>query len=59
MAASPLDAIVSALSVEINAFAICKIHPGVGRIFPPADAIEVHHIREAPSISLCSQRLKA
>lgn len=46
MAMSPFDAIVSGLSVEIEAFAICEIHPGVGLIFPPADAIEVHHILE-------------
>ena len=46
MATSPFDAIVSALSVEIEAFAICEIHAGVGLIFPPAGAIEVHHILE-------------
>jgi hypothetical protein len=46
MATSSFDTILSALSVEIEAFAICDITADVGLIFPPADAIEVHHILE-------------
>jgi len=45
-ALSPLDALLGALSVEIEAFAICEIGDEVGLILPPIDAIEVHHILE-------------
>ncbi len=45
--ASPtLDVLFSALSVDIEAFAICEIAEDVALIFPPIEAIEVHHILE-------------
>ena len=46
MATSTLDALFGALSVEIEAFAMCEIGDEVGVIFPPIDAIEVHHVLE-------------
>ncbi len=46
MATSTLDTLFGALSVEIEAFAICEIGDDVGVIFPPIDAIEVHHVLE-------------
>ncbi|WP_019831872.1 helix-turn-helix domain-containing protein [Sphingomonas sp. PR090111-T3T-6A] len=46
MATSTLDALLGALAVEIEAFAICEIGDEVALIFPPIDAIEVHHILE-------------
>lgn len=44
MGASAVDAILRALSVEIEAFAICEIGEGVRLIIPPVEMIEVHHI---------------
>ena len=46
MATSTLDALLGALAVEIEAFAICEIGDEVALIFPPIDAIEVHHVLE-------------
>lgn len=46
MATSALDALLGALSVEIEAFAICEIGDDVRLIIPPVDMIEVHHILE-------------
>ncbi len=46
MATSTLDTLFGALSVEIEAFAICEIADDVGLILPPIDAIEVHHVLE-------------
>jgi AraC-like DNA-binding protein len=46
MATSTLDTLFGALSVEIEAFAICEIGDEVGLILPPIDAIEVHHVLE-------------
>lgn len=46
MAASTLDSLLGALSVEIEAFAICEIGDDVRLIIPPVDMIEVHHILE-------------
>lgn len=46
MAASPLDALLGAVSVEIEAFAVCEIGEDVRLIIPPVDMIEVHHILE-------------
>lgn len=46
MAISMLDALLGALSVEIQAFAICEIADGVRLTFPPVGAIEVHHVLE-------------
>lgn len=46
MATSTLDALLGALSVDIEAFAICEIAEGVRLVFPAVDAIEVHHVLE-------------
>src|SRR3546814_16632464 len=46
MATSTVDALLGALSVEIEAFAICEIGEDVRLIIPPVDMIEVHHILE-------------
>lgn len=46
MASPTLDVLFSALSVDIEAFAICEIAEDVALVFPPIDAIEVHHILE-------------
>ncbi|SBV32330.1 putative AraC family transcriptional regulator [uncultured Sphingopyxis sp.] len=43
---STLDALLGALSVEIEAFAVCEIGDDVRLIIPPVDMIEVHHILE-------------
>ena len=45
--ASPtLDVLFSALSVDIEAFAICEIAEDVALLFPPIEFIEVHHVLE-------------
>lgn len=46
MAPSTLDTLLAALSVEIEAFAVCEIGEDVRLIIPPVDMIEVHHILE-------------
>ena len=46
MATSTLDALLGALSVEIEAFAVCEIGEDVRLIIPPVDMIEVHHVLE-------------
>lgn len=46
MATSTLDALLGALSVEIEAFAICEIGDDVRLVLPPVDMIEVHHVLE-------------
>ena len=46
MGTSTIDAILGALSVEIEAFAICEIGEDVRLIIPPVEMIEVHHILE-------------
>jgi AraC-like DNA-binding protein len=46
MAAPALDGLLGALSVEIEAFAICEIGEDVRLIIPPVDMVEVHHILE-------------
>lgn len=46
MATSTIDALLEALSVEIEAFAICEIGEDNGLVLPPIDAIEVHHVLE-------------
>lgn len=46
MAESMLDTLFGALSVEIEAFAICEIGDEAGVTFPPIEAIEVHHVLE-------------
>jgi AraC-like DNA-binding protein len=46
MGTSTLDTLLGALSVEIEAFAICEIGEDVRLIIPPVDMIEVHHILE-------------
>jgi AraC-like DNA-binding protein len=46
MGSSTLDALLSALSVDVEAFALCEIAENVRLIFPPMDVIEVHHVLE-------------
>ena len=46
MGASTLDALLSALSVDVEAFALCEIGQDIRLIFPPMDVIEVHHVLE-------------
>lgn len=46
MGTSTLDAFLGAVSVEIEAFAICEIGEDVRLIIPPVEMIEVHHILE-------------
>lgn len=46
MGTSTLDALFSALSVDVEAFALCEIGQDVRLVFPPMDAIEVHHVLE-------------
>jgi AraC family transcriptional activator of mtrCDE len=46
LASPTLDVLFSALSVDIEAFAICEISENIGLVFPPIEAIEVHHILE-------------
>lgn len=46
MAPSTLDAILGALAVDIEAFAICEIGEDVRLVIPPVEMIEVHHILE-------------
>jgi len=46
MGSSTLDALLSALSVDVEAFALCEIAADVRLVFPPMDVIEVHHVLE-------------
>jgi AraC family transcriptional activator of mtrCDE len=46
MGTSTLDALLSALSVDVEAFALCEIAENVCLVFPPMDVIEVHHVLE-------------
>lgn len=46
MSSSTLDALLSALSVDVEAFALCEIAENVRLVFPPMDVIEVHHVLE-------------
>ena len=46
MSTSTLDALLSALSVDVEAFALCEIADDVRLVFPPMDVIEVHHVLE-------------
>lgn len=46
MGTSTLDALLSALSVDVEAFALCEIGEGVRLVFPPMDVIEIHHVLE-------------
>lgn len=46
MATPTIDAILGAMSVEIEAFAICEIGENVRLVIPPVEMIEVHHILE-------------
>lgn len=46
MATPTLDALLGAMAVEIEAFAICEIGEDVRLVIPPVDMIEVHHILE-------------
>jgi AraC-like DNA-binding protein len=38
--------LLSALSVDVEAFALCEIAERVRLIFPPMDVIEIHHVLE-------------
>lgn len=46
MGGSTLDSLLSALSVEVEAFALCEIAENVRLVFPPLDVIEIHHVLE-------------
>jgi AraC-like DNA-binding protein len=46
MGNSTLDALLSALSVDVDAFAMCEIAQDVRLVFPPMDAVEIHHVLE-------------
>jgi AraC family transcriptional activator of mtrCDE len=46
MGTSTIDALLGAVSVEIEAFAICEIGEGVRLIIPPVEMIEVHYVLE-------------
>src|SRR3954454_18508064 len=46
MCSSTLDALLTALSVDVEAFALCEIAENVRLVFPPMDVIEVHHVLE-------------
>ena len=46
MGTSTVDALLGAVSVEIEAFAICEIGEDVRLIVPPVEMIVVHHILE-------------
>jgi AraC-like DNA-binding protein len=46
MSSSTLDALLSALSVDVEAFALCEIGENVRLVFPPLEVIEVHHVLE-------------
>jgi AraC-like DNA-binding protein len=46
MATATVDALLEAVSVEIEAFAICEIGEGVRLIIPPVEMIEVHYVLE-------------
>src|SRR3954465_7577104 len=46
MGPSTLDALLSALSVDVEAFALCEIAENVRLVFPPLDVIEIHHVLE-------------
>jgi AraC-like DNA-binding protein len=46
MSSSTLDALLTALSVDVEAFALCEIAENVRLVFPPMDVIEVHHVLE-------------
>ena len=42
MGTATIDALLEAMSVEIEAFAICEIAEGVRLVIPPVEMIEVH-----------------
>jgi AraC family transcriptional regulator, activator of mtrCDE len=46
MGTATFDALLEAVSVEIEAFAICEIGEGVRLIIPPVEMIEVHYVLE-------------
>src|SRR5213076_1999286 len=46
MSSATLDALLTALSVDVEAFALCEIAEDVRLVFPPMDVIEVHHVLE-------------
>src|SRR4051812_50083307 len=46
MRTATIDALLEAVSVEIEAFAICEIAEGVRLVIPPVEMIEVHYVLE-------------
>jgi len=46
MGTATVDAPLEAISVEIEAFAICEIGEGVRLIIPPVEMIEIHYVLE-------------
>ena len=46
MGTATIDALLEAMSVEIEAFAICEIAEGVRLVIPPVEMIEVHYVLE-------------
>jgi len=46
MSTSTIDALLSALSVDVEAFALCEIAENVRLVFPPMEVIEIHHVLE-------------
>jgi AraC family transcriptional activator of mtrCDE len=46
MGSSTLEALLSALLVDVEAFALCEIGEDVRLVFPPMEVIEVHHVLE-------------
>jgi AraC-like DNA-binding protein len=46
MGTATLDTLLEAVSVEIEAFAICEIGEGVRLVIPPVEMIEVHYVLE-------------
>ena len=46
MGTASVDALLGAVSVDIEAFAICEIGEGVRLVIPPVEMIEVHYVLE-------------
>lgn len=46
MGTPAVDALLGAVSVEIEAFAICEIGEGIRLVIPPVEMIEVHYVLE-------------
>ena len=46
MGTPAVDALLQAVSVEVEAFAICEISEGVRLVIPPVEMVEVHYVLE-------------